>query len=187
MFKNLFPFFFHIQIIDSQDFQINLWIIFVPNANFLSLKITLNFFKYSRVRNIDRPNIDRFLDFSRAGFTNSRHTENGQCFVYDCIYFYMTIKFRCFRYRFFLNEKLLKFSKFLIFWVLNFGLLGWIIQWNDTKRVFLSKLISLIKWCCFLNQFTKVTLRTLILLFGQIYSDKTFHARIRIYFSEKQN
>ena len=24
--------------------------------------------KYSSVRNIDRPNIDRFLDFSRAGF-----------------------------------------------------------------------------------------------------------------------
>ena len=152
MFKNLFPFFFHIQIIDSQDFQINLWIIFVPNANFLSLKITLNFFKYSRVRNIDRPNIDRFLDFSRAGFTNSRHTENGQCFVYDCIYFYMTIKFRCFRYRFFLNEKLLKFSKFLIFWVLNFGLLGWIIYWpfriinDDSSHV---NLLSILVWACF--------------------------------------
>ena len=33
---------------------------------------------------------------------------------------------------------------------------------------FLSRLINLIKWCCFLNQFTKVTLRTFILFFGEI-------------------
>ena len=30
----------------------------------------------------------------------------------------------------------------------------------DLTKVFLSKLMSLIKWCCFLNQFTKVTLTT---------------------------
>ena len=42
---------------------------------------------------------------------------------------------------------------------------------------FLSRLINLIKWCCFLNQFTKVTLRTFILFFGEIYSDKTFHCK----------
>merc|ERR1711917_15507 len=66
--------------------------------------------------------------------------------------------------------------------------LNWMskVQLNATKRVFLSKLISLIKRCCFLNQFTKVRLRTFNLFFGQIYSDKTFHARIRIYLFAKQ-
>ena len=46
-----------------------------------------------------------------------------------------------------------------------------VLQLNATKRVFLSKLISLIKWCCFLNQFAKVLLRTFNLFFGEIYSD----------------
>ena len=61
------------------------------------------------------------------------------------------------------------------------------VQWNDTERVLLSKLISLIKWCCFLNQFTKVTLRTLILFFGEINSDACVKSFVRIYLSEQQN
>ena len=52
---------------------------------------------------------------------------------------------------------------------------------------FLSRLINLIKRCCFLNQFTKVTLRTFKLFFGEIYSDGCVKSFLRIYLSEKQN
>lgn len=51
------------------------------------------------------------------------------------------------------------------------------------KQIILSKLVSLIQWWCFLN---RVTVTMFILFHGHIYSDKTFHARIGIYLSEKQ-